>query len=253
MSELKLLPFQEEVVNDNESEIIIANFSRQLGKTFTLAMKVMKNKPNSVLFIGANTGGSFRIFSDKIQELCKSNEGIRHVALLFNKIIIEFSSGEITTILNDCEVNRGRKEYGNLDLILYSDVLPFVNKYKAKQHISTVSMNQRSLAGTISKGIKVVCAGLGDMKILGWYDEEHLKKTKEKYPDIFINEIDILNEYNLLFNNEKEVKYDSSWIDIEINKLMQEFSNVPQSDRTTMTREKILGMILELKKLQGGV
>ena len=100
-------------------------------------------------------------------------------------------------------------------------------------------------------GVLVVNAGLKELYENKLMNKECIDELREGKDRFFCEDIDLFNEYEIIFGKEIEAKINKiEWIDKQIEDLMNEFSGVPKYKDTTMTREKILGLIESLTKLK---
>ena len=248
----KMFEYQKKIVENDKAKVIVGNFSRCAGKSYTMACKILYDRPNLVLFV-ANSDSQFNSLQDKFKEIFTLNKEVNSdlqvISYSKERIIITFTSGEITNIYNYRQFKKdGHTIKQTPDLVLYSDYLP-VDNISGKQIISIVSMPINNLKKFLGlTGVLVVNAGLKELYDNRLMNKECIDELKEGKDRFFIEDIDLFSEYESIFG--EEIISKAEWIDNEIEKLMTEFSNVDADKNTTMTREKILGMIENLMKLK---
>lgn len=237
----KMFKFQEDIVRNTWSKTIIGNFSRGLGKNYTIACKILYERPKKVMFVDGSTR-QFLLLSEKFDEILRENG---HINNLIKSIIrrddmikINFINGDDVHIYNYLKIS----QVDTYDMVIYNDILP--NEHiESNRYLCMVSMNYKDLRNSFDcyrvalyeAGIKV---GLENNLI----DENFIKEVKED-DNYFKNELDILNEYDSLF------KYDNFY-DEQIKELMIEYASTPKKENTTMTRDKILQQIKMLKDMK---
>lgn len=251
----KMFEYQRKIVENTSAKMIVGNFSRNAGKTYTMACKVLYDRPSLVFFV-ANNDSQFKSLQDKFKEVFSMdrdvNSDILHLKESKVKMEITFKSGEKTIIYNYRQFKTDDYMHRKTpNLLLYSDCLP-VDNILGEQIISMVSMPVRDLKRFFGlTGVLVVNAGLKELYENKLMNKERIDELKEGKDRFFISDIDLFNEYEIIFEKEIEVKINKiEWIDKQIEDLMNEFSGIVKNERTTMTREKILGLIENLMKLK---
>lgn len=261
MSERKNMPkmfdYQRRIVENEVAKIIIGNFSRNTGKTYTMACKILYDRPNLVFFV-VNSDIGFISLQDKFKEIFTLNKEvyseIENIIMDKNKIKIIFTNGEIVNIYNyrqfktdDC-IKRKIP-----DLLLYSDCLP-INNIKAKQIISMVTMPIEDITQYFTcQSILVINVGLKDIVENKLIIKGIIDKQRTYNVEMFKQEIDIFNEYEEIFKNEEDDNKYIDWLNKEIDKLQIEFSNIQHKENTTMTREKLLNMIDKMWNMEKNI
>lgn len=166
----------------------ICNWSRGLGKSYTLAAIILDEKPSYVMYISNNK----LHFFDQIKEVILLNnlkEHINNVYLENFQIIIEHKDGCRTTIYDWFALSQYQIQQLKLkhyDLIIYDDFLPNNEIYtsqdwKYTKIISMVTMNNYDKK--IEAQFKTNAIVLNEDYIMGLkynrYDIERIKESKE--------------------------------------------------------------------------
>ena len=249
----KMFEYQKKIVENDKAKVIVGNFSRCAGKSYTMACKVLYDRPSLVFFV-ANSDNQFKSLQDKFNEIMAFDEYVKSdiscIVYLKEKIKITFTNGEITNIYNYRQFKTDNyMKRKTPDLVLYSDCLPTDN-ILGEQIISMVSMPINDLSRFFAcQEVLVVNAGLKELYDNRLMNKECIDDSKAINEIKFKEDIDLFNEYESIFG--EEIKLNKvEWIDKQIDELMNEFSGTVKNERTTMTREKILGLIENLMKLK---
>lgn len=250
-----MFEYQRKIVENTSAKMIVGNFSRNTGKSYTMACKILHDRPSLVFFV-ANSDSQFKSLQEKFKEVFSMDRDVNSDILYFGeskaKIEITFKSGEKTIIYNYRQFKTDDSMHRKIpNLLLYSDCLP-VDNIRGEQIISMVTMPVRDLKRFFGlTGVLVVNAGLKELYENKLMNKECIDELKEGKSRFFIEDIDLFNEYETIFEKEIEIKVNKiEWIDKQIEDLMNEFSGIAKNERTTMTREKILGLIENLMKLK---
>lgn len=250
-----MFEYHRKIVENTSAKMIVGNFSRGAGKSYVMACKVLYDRPSLVFFV-ANNDSQFKSLQDKFKEVFSMDRDVNSDILYFGeskaKIEITFKSGEKTIIYNYRQFKTDDYIQRKIpNLLLYSDCLP-VDNILGEQIISMVSIPVRDLKRFFGlTGVLVVNAGLKELYENKFMDKECIDELREGRDRFFGEDIDLFNEYEMIFGKEIETKLNKiEWIDKQIEDLMNEFGGIVKNEKTTMTREKVLGLIENLIKIK---
>lgn len=264
MSEERVMPkmfdYQKEIVENTTATTIIGNMPRGGGKDYILACKVLYERPKTCLYMNWSSA-QFRTLMEKFNEIIKISKEVKNEISYFsentNKIKIIFNNGDISEIYNYNSLKQGDKLLNTyVDMVLYSNCLPQFD-IKSKKHIAMVSMSYSWLTNMYPcRAIKTYNISLRELVqnnliTKDWLDE--IKKEASKTS--FRQEFDLFEEYEEIFNTKKIDNLNFSYedfYDIQIKELMQEYTEIPKNERTTLTRENILRQIKTLQDMKRG-
>lgn len=143
---IKMYDYQLKATDEKNSQITICNWSRGLGKTYTLSAITLKERPEYVMYFG-KTIESFKSIDDKIKEIFALNKQIKDSVIQYNftknKIVIKYFPGYDTTIYNWLSINNEEIEkYKSItyDYLMFDDLLPSEN-FQYKKVISMITFN----------------------------------------------------------------------------------------------------------------
>jgi len=142
---IKLYNYQQEVKNKTGVKTTIGNWSRGLGKTYTLSSIILDERPNYVLYVGKTSDG-IRNLHQHFNEIFESNQSdiknlIKSLNVMKDKIIIQYFDGIRTEIFDYAYLPIGSNENTLFDYLMFDDLLPIHIKYKCKRIISMVTVN----------------------------------------------------------------------------------------------------------------
>lgn len=218
-NEIKLNKYQKELL-ESDKRLIICDWDRGLGKSYgTFAYihnKCVKDKTN-VLYIGFNPTVYCKMFNDficknKLKDYIEYIEGYDFV--YYNKSKIYFRNKSLN-------INTLRGLY-NFDYIIFDDSFSIENLFKFKDYINYSTKIIITLSSNKNPKIDIFSYKNND----GNCYENEIEENK-------INNITI-----------------ESFKDKSIKKLMKEYLNMESIERTSMTRERILGMIKTINELK---
>lgn len=260
MSELKLYDFQREMV-DNKDSFILCNWSKGLGKTYTIVNKIIKDKPKYVI---VDSLGDLTSYREKLDDILHCNsflfKDIESLSLMNNCIKIKYKDGSKTTIVTLKDINRGVIPTEFVDLIVFDGILPYDNGYKSKQVISMITTNNYD--GKLQKLFpKIVIKeyGLSTIKKYNILDNDFINHMKENDLNRYYNEIDITSEPSKIkTENTKRNRYEEIMLSYRVTqenkfyidtliKLEEEYDKLPSSKDTVLTRQNLLKMIMQVK------
>lgn len=248
-----LFDYQEEIINCKESKIII-NACRGAGKTLILSKILERRKPIRVLYVG--TKQRYIYFIDNILNNTSLESDVENYSgdqdlrikgvYTFKYKLYEQFYNYVNIIFYAPNIANDIVEDYNYDYIFFEDVLPYELEkkgIKGDKIISTITMNN------VNKEIqakypeyKVFDIDYTQVVKNNLLDCKHINKIKEMNMDLFYKEYAIKEDVKEM--NEYE------FYNTEIKKLMEEYTSMGNSEKTTMTRERILGMIKEMDKLR---
>lgn len=189
MCKLRLFDYQQEVVDSKEEEII-CNWSRNLGKDYTLLCKILKDKPNRVLWVG-----DFCLIGDKISEILNFSNLKDSMKLLYiSKDNIRIKHPYSPRVINIRKYT-GEYDKEEVDLIVFNNILPYkIKNIKSKQIISMISINNcdRKLQ-KLFPNLKIREQGKDTLLKHQLVPESILELMKEDSSSKYYNEFDILS------------------------------------------------------------
>ena len=142
---IRLYNYQQEAKNKNGIKTTICNWSRGLGKTYTLSSIILNERPNNVLYI-CKTSDGMRNLIQKFNEIFelhpKSIKGvIQDLKVMKDKIIIQYFDGIRTTVYDYAFMPIGSNKDIVFDYIMFDDLLPMFIDYQCNRVISMVTIN----------------------------------------------------------------------------------------------------------------
>ena len=246
-----LKKYQKEFLED-ESKIVIGNYPRGSGKTFLLVNKVLKNKPKNVLFLSWTKKQGFDIFYDKIKEIenCLKEYVLDiRISKKENKIEINWKDLYRTNIVFESFLSLDRCNNIYYDMILFNDILPQLD-LKSNKYISVVTMNcVPNYIHGCRKDISYHTIGIKELLEEKLISEKHIEECK-KYKNSFIKELDIHNEYDILFKKESKEFNKLEVINKQIQELYEEYMSIEKTEKTTIRRDKVLMQIRMLEDMK---
>lgn len=246
---------QTEVINSCEP-MIICNWARGLGKTFTIACKILNERYKNVLYVNCpmNTValqekfreiGRLRLFGFDVEKF--SND----------KIILSYMDGAKAVIYSYTISNRGLHT-DSYDLIVFDGILPFKMDCIAKQVISMVTINNydkklqrlypynRIYEYDYKYGIEQQLLDKNMMDKMQdnpkFYDEFAILSK----PDSALIDNQYSDRYNEVFSAYK-VDGSNKFLMESLAKLELEYDKVPQTKDTVLTRQNLMSMILQIR------
>jgi hypothetical protein len=211
---------------NSKSEIVFCNWERGKGKTEAVFEKILKEKAKS-LYISQNFYG-VKLFRDKVKSLMEEAKGkIR----------------DIGDIVYNLDISNGiRHQVDCMKLTTNEDYLKFRDEFIDVKYISYENFkNGDSKECRIDFAFFDECIPTSDMintlKSMGVKQIIIMKTLFEGN-----NEVEFITDYNIF----KE----DSFCDRQIKEIMNEFEKIPQTDRTTLTRNNLLDMIEKLQRIK---
>lgn len=136
----ELFDYQRKVL-DTKQKTLICNWSKHIGKTYTLAMLVLKNKPKNVIYISRS---KFKDIVRKIGEIFRTTElqhMIDEIKINKNCIQLTYNSGEVVNVFSLDYIQLADCSNIDYDYILFDGLLPFNIGQNAKQVVSMITVN----------------------------------------------------------------------------------------------------------------
>jgi hypothetical protein len=214
MSEKRV--YQEKMLN-SEKEIVICNWERQEGKTYSIFRKIMKNKNGKYLYISPFNPIALK---DCFKEYTyNEKDNIKLYKSLRDKDFIEFNNGNKIEVFY-IKPNTQFRGCRNIEIAFFDEC------YINKEYIDSIlkPMDVKQVYCMITNGN------------IEYIDSRQIKTEQEKMKECYR-----IASKDQLMNN---------FIDASIVKLINEFSLVPQNEKTTLTRNSLLDMIMKLQTLR---
>lgn len=214
MSEKRV--YQDKMLN-SEKEIVICNWERGDGKTYSIFKKILQDKNGKYLYISKFT---FMALQDYFKEYVNENNNIlSYCNLSKDKTIIEFKNGNTIQVyyIKPSSEFKGQR---NIKIAFCDEC--YIDKIYIDTILKPMDVKQVYMMFT-NDNIEYI-----DSRKINT-EQETMKKC---------------------FNIAKYDKTMNTFIDANIIKLIDEFSKVPMNEKTTMTRNSILDMIGKLQALR---
>ncbi|MDP4146638.1 MAG: hypothetical protein Q8936_19540, partial [Bacillota bacterium] len=224
-----------------------------------LACKVLYERPKIGFYMSMNNS-QFRVLQEKLREIFNFEKRFKDEISFVHEdrkyIKLVFSNGEISEIYNYNTLKNGDELHSKeIDMVLYSDCLPQFD-IRAKKHISMVSIPYTWLAKLYPcRPVKVYNVNLKQLIENHMTSEEWLSQHKKDDDKNFRKEFDLFDEYdeliidNKICEDNKELDF-SNFYDMQIQELMEEYTETPKNRNTTLTRENILKQIKILQDMK---
>lgn len=263
MSEMcvNLTKWQKEFIESNDKEIIL-NWCRGAGTTFSLMIKILRKKPQTVLFY---SNRSLNALHNKINEIKKFiadiNLSIDSMFLFSNKLQIIYKDKTRTTIYIPDNSNKD-DILNHVHYIIFDGCLPYVIDYKANQTISLLNINNydKKLQKLCPKS-KIIEVDYSDEDIRGKKYLNTVKQNIKTEHDLitYYNEYELLSKPldNLisypdtrrqLIEQSIQITPDNMFLIDTLINLQNEYDNTPCNKDTILTRKNLLDMIMCLQR-----
>lgn len=252
-----LKDYQREFVT-SESKVTIGNFSRRGGKSTVEIFKVLYDRPRYSYFVTTfNFRASLSYIFKEAMNLLDYN-GIRCIerfTINEDYALIEYTDGTFSKIFNyhkkDSFNFHGYRLPEVMDMVIYDECLP-LSDIKCKQAISTVTL--RGISGRYyhnSSDVKVITCGLSTLVKNEMFEKEGIDRIRLACGDkLFRNEIDIEEEYEMIFGEIEIEKTVDKTIDEQIKETLKELETIPKNRNTTDYRRQLITIIRDLKQLK---
>ena len=187
---IELKPYQSDFVNDDKF-ITIGDFSRQLGKTFSLAYIIMKFKPEKCLYMNGKTPKN--ISCELLYGEIKKIGGFMCVNMNDDSTIeIKHINGSMTKVY----VKSLKSEYifNDYNMLLFDDMLPLesIFNHNVRKVFSTITCDIHSIRETYRTLYSCSIKEYG----ISYCKKEYVKKLYETLDkDTFRRQIDITGQY----------------------------------------------------------
>ena len=213
MSEMR--EYQQKLIK-SKCKIVLCNWNRGKGKTYSIIQKMLQKGGSWVFITPICTGKCDVIHKELEMYFREENICYREFKVSNNRIEIHFNK---EFYLRD-KVKDLYILFENADKFRFSPKVDYVV-------IDDYELNSRDEIRRVISEAKTI-RGLEQIIITTSIDDFEYIDDKE------------------IINIDK-----SKWIDSEINKLMNEFSNIPKEENTTKRRDIILNMIERLESMRG--
>lgn len=248
-----LKDYQREFV-ESEKKITIGNFSRRAGKSFTQVAKILYDRPRYCYYVGSYSGWSnFQKLFDEIRRLLGESLCITTFNSCSNHIIIRYKCDDVVTIYNYAKLEsdsmRGVKKPDVVDMTIFDDCLPICT-IPSRKYISMVSMSQLNSVLYRNKDIKIIECGLKRLSEDKIFNLKQLSNFKDINAKSFDREMDILNEFDSIFEKEKPEKSLTEILDEQLEETIKELADIPKTSNTTITRMNLVNIIKGLQNLK---
>lgn len=213
MSEMR--EYQQKLIK-SKCKIVLCNWNRGKGKTYSIIQKMLQKGGSWVFITPICTRKCDVIHKELEMYFREENICYREFKVSNNRIEIHFNK--------EFYLRDGVKDlyilFENADKFRFSPKVDYVV-------IDDYELNSRDEIRKVISEAKTI-RGLEQIIITTSIDDFEYIDDKE------------------IINIDK-----SKWIDSEINKLMNEFSNIPKEENTTKRRDIILNMIERLESMRG--
>lgn len=213
MSEMR--EYQQKLIK-SKCKIVLCNWNRGKGKTYSIIQKMLQKGGSWVFITPICTRKCDVIHKELEMYFREENMCYREFKVSNNRIEIHFNK--------EFYLRDGVKDlyilFENADKFRFSPKVDYVV-------IDDYELNSRDEIRKVISEAKTI-RGLEQIIITTSIDDFEYIDDKE------------------IINIDK-----SKWIDSEINKLMNEFSNIPKEENTTKRRDIILNMIERLESMRG--
>lgn len=271
-SKIELCDFQKAIQIKSGKDTVICNWARNLGRSFTIMMTILKDKPESVLYFKSNND-YLDVLHYKYTEIIQKDYAIKNSINDYKKtkekIQITYNNGSVTTIYNWYMLPI---EYGvmQFDYIIFDSLLPtHLKDIYAKRIFSFITTNNYNHHLEKLFGDKTVVVlnedyntalknGLTSTNLLeqarlrmtdkDWYNQyDILSKPVEedKYKSIFDSVPD--RKYELYFSYAVNDPSKRFIIDSLVG-LEEEYDAIDKTKDTVLTRKNLLDMITQLQR-----
>jgi len=240
---------------------LILNWSRGLGKTFTLAKLVLDKRPKNVLYIRNNNNNSLIGITENIKQILmeKNNDYLKNInGIQYGRKCVNIKWGKEKEICNysnyndnqtniynyyDCENLQEQFQNIRYDYVFFDNILPYlISDLKYNRSISTITMNNfdKKLNTLYSQNYLILEAdykeGIKNNLYRGLELTDMNKENQSRW----------YSEFAILDDPCKKIS-DNSLIDI-LSKLEKELNYMPYNKDTVLTRKNLLEMILSIYK-----
>lgn len=214
MSEKRV--YQDKMLN-SKKEIVVCNWERGDGKTYSVFKKIMEDKNGKYLYISPFEPIKLRkCFEEYIQ---KEKDGIKSVKDSRDKIFLEYNNGNVLEVFY-IKPNTQFRGHRNIK-IAFSDEC-YLDKYYIDTVLKPMDVGQVYIMITNNR--------------IEYIDSKQIKTEQEKMKEC----LHIATKGQMM----------NQFIDASIVKLVNEFSLLPQNEKTTLTRNSLLDMMIKLQSLK---
>jgi hypothetical protein len=254
---LGLLQYQQDVIKF-EGENLICDWTRNSGKTFTIAKIIELNKPENVLYIDniGSISSSLNTLCDKFAEINKSNENAGRDTSIEVKIKtsmkleilvhdqVDYSSEVNVYTLKSLRNGEVKKDMV-FDYVFFAECLPYNLGVNAKQSISFISYNDSDeWLERFYPNCKISKSDYRPLVEVGLLTHKMVDGCKEHNYKKFLNEYAILDKYN---ESENTIKCSECGHEYSKDKIERHFylSNTTENGRMKICKECIRNLYNE--------
>ena len=203
----ELKDYQKNAIH-SKKRVVFCNWKRGSGKSYVLAENIFYDASSAVSNINIVV----------VSNLSKYNEH----KIIYDYLREEYYYDKLSVLKNEIKIENKHKVVTNIK---------FINEEELENRI--VDLN----------------------KIHKIYFDEYTPNKLEINNLLRFDNIKKINIFTTYMDNEefeyisdvKEVLDKREWVDLEVQKLMEEYSSIPKLDNTTMRREKVLHQIQMLR------
>lgn len=253
---VKLFDYQEEFINAKE-KLVIGNFARGLGKTFSLVNKIIKEKPKRVLWISPSyriCANNFHINIRNIEnisyDVIKGYANIEYNYNLKNKTFIKFIGinesvkGEKAdlVIIEDCIFENDKIIKDLYSICNCKQIIYTLTENNSDKHLNKMYYNARIIEVDGFTAINKNVFNLNKSKLFDMDDESYFNEfaiLDDKNSDKFATILDFFKEY----------KSKTNWFKEKIKELQNEYDSTPRCKNTLMTRKDIINLMETISAL----
>jgi len=272
---IKMYDYQRAIQIKNNKEILICNWARGLGASYTIMSTILKERPEKVLYFSSNND-RLNSLKSNCESLLSANldlkNSIKSINYCHDNIKIIFHDQVIINIINWYSISRGHDTM-KFDYIFFDELLPvplkdiisnrivsFITTNNYDNHLEVLFGNNATILNEdYNTGLD---NGLFNKVLIDEITENILNSGNSKlwYRDYAIMDNpknDITSEIDKNSNRKYDLyaccKVDLSnkfLIDALIG-LEEEYDLIPKTKDTVMTRKNLLEMITQMYKNLG--
>ena len=270
-SKIQMFDYQRAVQIKSGRDTLICNWTRGLGKTFTIMSLMIEQKPKDVLYFKSEND-YLKTLKDKYNELIYCfpdiKNSIKNIVMKNDKLEITYNNGEKTFIYNwyTLPLGHGIKKF---DYLIFDGLLPSSLKYiNAERTISFVTTNNYNhhLEKLFSnKTVNILNEDYKTGINCGIFTDSFIDNIKQNISiEDWYEQYDLLNNPNIenkqlninVCANRKYDLYKSYAIENPSKKFLidslvgleEEYDRTDKTKDTVLTRKNLLDMIIQLQR-----
>lgn len=241
---IKLYDYQKEIVKYEGNEIFI-DWSRGMGKTFTVVNYIVEHRPKSVFY-----EGFIKDIKSKFDEIKKGDRDFENSLLSYeannDKITLKYTNGQETKVIFGSSLSNESYKYRSFDLHITEDN-SWCENIASEKVIVTCSINVFSKMFKTRRELVKDDAfeSIRDYRNApnGYYNIHKLVEDSSRYTKGFYRDMAILDKSPL-----EDISFDQ-FRDSALQSLQKQFLDTSASKDTVMTRKNLLEMIKDLKSM----